>query len=197
MEDAHATSMTLLEKIRSGDPDAWSRTVELYRPLLIYWCRRGGAGEEAEDLAQEIFLAAAVGIGDFRRDRPGDSFRGWLRGVARNKLLERLRRRGRMVGEGLGGTRAGEILAAQADPLGPGDEDPGEKRETRALYLRALELVRGEVEERTWTVFWRSAVDENSTRDVAAEFGTTTAAVRQAKSRVLRRLKEVVGDLVD
>ena len=32
---------------------------------------------------------------------------------------------------------------------------------------------------------------------VAEEFGATAAAVRQAKSRVLRRLKQLVGDLGD
>jgi hypothetical protein len=40
-----------------------------------------------------------------------------------------------------------------------------------------------------------AAVAGDSATDVAAEFGTTSAAVRQAKSRILRRLKQVVGDL--
>jgi RNA polymerase sigma-70 factor (ECF subfamily) len=44
-------------------------------------------------------------------------------------------------------------------------------------------------------MFWRTAVDQESAPDVAAAFGTTSAAVRQAKSRILRRLKQVVGDL--
>jgi RNA polymerase sigma-70 factor (ECF subfamily) len=40
-------------------------------------------------------------------------------------------------------------------------------------------------------------VDGNSATEVAAELGATAATVRQAKSRVLRRLKQIVGDLSD
>jgi RNA polymerase sigma-70 factor (ECF subfamily) len=45
--------------------------------------------------------------------------------------------------------------------------------------------------------FLDKALDGNSATAIAAEMGTTPAAVRQAKSRVLRRLKQVVGDLPD
>ena len=63
------------------------------------------------------------------------------------------------------------------------------------LCQRALELVRHEFEERTWTAFWRVAVQEHPTADVAAELGVSSSAIRQAKSRVLRRLKEEMGEL--
>jgi RNA polymerase sigma-70 factor (ECF subfamily) len=46
-------------------------------------------------------------------------------------------------------------------------------------------------------MFWRTAVDGSPASVVAEEFGTTSAAVRQAKARVLRRLKEAVGDVCD
>jgi RNA polymerase sigma-70 factor (ECF subfamily) len=64
------------------------------------------------------------------------------------------------------------------------------------LYRRALELVRAEFEPRTWELFWLTAVEGRPPVDVAAERGLTPAAVRQAKSRVLRRLREEVGDLI-
>jgi RNA polymerase sigma-70 factor (ECF subfamily) len=44
-------------------------------------------------------------------------------------------------------------------------------------------------------MFWRVAVDGNPAMAVAAEFGATPAAVRKAKSGVLRRLRETVGDV--
>ncbi len=194
--DDRETSLTLLQLIRGGDRDAWSRTVALYGPLVIFWCRRGGAGEEAEDLAQEVLAAVASGIHAFRRDRPGDTFRGWLKGVTRNKLIDWRRRRGRLVGQAAGGTAAGQVLGEQADPL-PGDDPEGERREVEAVYLRALELVRGEFEDRTWRAFWRVMVDGHPAAEVAADLGVTPGAIRLAKSRVLRRLKEVAGDLVD
>jgi RNA polymerase sigma-70 factor (ECF subfamily) len=59
-----------------------------------------------------------------------------------------------------------------------------------------VELVRGEFEERTWQAFWLTVIDGRSTAAVAAQTGVTPAAVRQARSRILRRLKEEVGDSI-
>ena len=83
-------------------------------------------------------------------------------------------------------------LRAVADPT---DDDPPEQM--RGLYQRALELVRAEFEGRTWQMFWRVVVDGLSPTAVASEMEVSDAAVRQAKSRVLRRLREEVGDLVE
>jgi RNA polymerase sigma-70 factor (ECF subfamily) len=56
--------------------------------------------------------------------------------------------------------------------------------------------VRSEFEDRTWQMFWLAVVEDRTPADVAAQFGVSAVAVRKAKSRVLRRLREVVGDLV-
>jgi RNA polymerase sigma-70 factor (ECF subfamily) len=64
------------------------------------------------------------------------------------------------------------------------------------LRRRALELVRGEFEERTWRAFWLTAAEERAPADIAEEMGVTATAICMAKSRVLRRLKETFGDLI-
>ena len=46
-------------------------------------------------------------------------------------------------------------------------------------------------------MFWLTAVEDRKPADVAARFGVTPAAVRKAKLRVLRRLREEIGDLLD
>ena len=63
------------------------------------------------------------------------------------------------------------------------------------LYQRALRLVRHQVEDRTWTAFWKATV-ESRTAEVAAELGITPNAVRLAESHVLRRLREEMGELI-
>lgn len=55
-------------------------------------------------------------------------------------------------------------------------------------------MVRSEFEDRTWQAFWRVAVEGHATAEVAADLGITANAVRQAKSRVLRRLRQELGD---
>ncbi len=64
------------------------------------------------------------------------------------------------------------------------------------LYRRALKQVQQEFEDRTWTAFWRVTVEDRLPAEVASELGITANAVRQAKSRVLRRLKEEMGELI-
>jgi RNA polymerase sigma-70 factor (ECF subfamily) len=180
--------------VRAQDPEAWRRLVGLYRPLVMAWCGQAGVGAaDAEDVAQEVFAAASAALERFRRDRPGDTFRGWLRAITRNEVLQ-LFRRGRGRPQAAGGSAAWEDLQGVADPLpGPGEE---ESDEVGRLYLDALELVRGEFEERTWKAFWLTAVEDREPAAAGEELGMTANNVRQAKSRVLRRLREEVGDLL-
>ena len=46
-------------------------------------------------------------------------------------------------------------------------------------------------------MFWQTVVEDRAADAVAAQFGVSTAAVRKARSRVLRRLKQEVGDAID
>ncbi len=187
-----STSLTLLERVRSRDGEAWRRLLHLYGPLVNRWCGlKGVRGQDADDVQQEVFQAVASGLDGFRRDRPGDTFRGWLRVITRNKLLDHFRRRDKQP-EAQGGTTANRRLNEVPDQELPDDteEDLG------ALYHRALELVRGEFESRTWEAFWRVAVGGQTPDVIAADLGVTPAAVRKAKSRVLHRLRQEIGDLI-
>jgi RNA polymerase sigma-70 factor (ECF subfamily) len=186
--------MTLLARVRSRDEEAWQRLVKLYAPLVYYWCQAWGVrGQDADDVVQEVFSGVSTGLANFRRDRPGDTFRGWLRGITRNKLLVHCQKRSQ-ESPASGGTdayrRLLEVPQSEELPAAP-DEDLEETR----LFCRGLELVRAEFEPRTWQAFWRSAVEGESPTDIAAELGVTPAAIRKAKSRVLRRLREEIGDV--
>jgi RNA polymerase sigma-70 factor (ECF subfamily) len=197
LDPQRATSKTLLQRLRANDGDAWHVMVRLYTPLVCHWATRGGVrGADVEDIAQEVFYAAVTHMENFRRDRPGDSFRGWLRGITRNMVLQHFRRSGRHP-KASGGTDALVKLQSVADAAAAGeeaDEDPVE--ELDGLRRRALELVRSEFTERTWRAFWLTVVEGRSPADLAAEMGVTPTAIRMAKSRVLRRLKEAFGDLI-
>jgi RNA polymerase sigma-70 factor (ECF subfamily) len=186
------TSVSLLDRVRDRDAQAWRRLLHLYGPLVIRWCsHRGVWGQDADDIQQEVFHAVATGVEAFHRDRPGDSFRGWLRGITRHKLLDHFRRRQNQP-EAQGGTDAHRRLQQVAEQELP-DDSP---EDLSSLYHRGLELVRGEFEEKTWQAFWRVAVDGQPPAVIAADLGVTPAAVRKAKSRVLHRLREEIGDLI-
>jgi RNA polymerase sigma-70 factor (ECF subfamily) len=142
---------------------------------------------------QEVFAGAAQGIGNFHRDHVGDSFRGWLRAITSHKALAYWRNRGKQP-EPFGGSEALQRLAEiEASDAG---EDSEEATHLSQLFHQALGMIRDEFEQRTWQAFWCVAVDNLTAADAAAELGMTTTAVRMAKSRVLRRLREELGELV-
>ncbi len=187
----NSTSLTLIEHLKSHDQGAWQRLVALYTPLLHFWCQRWGIwGQDADDVVQEVFQAVLLGLKDFRRDREGDSFRNWLRGITRNKILDLMRRRG---ARGQGGTDSYKRSLLIPDP-DEGNPGPDESEVIGVLFQEALNLVRGEFEERTWQTFWQTVVEGRATALVAQELGVTSGAIRQTKSRILRRLKDVLGE---
>jgi RNA polymerase sigma-70 factor (ECF subfamily) len=190
MDPHQATSLSLLDRLRGREETAWQRLVLLYGPLVRHWCQRGGAaGQDADDVAQEVFAALAGGLAGFQRVRDG-SFRSWVRGITRHKLLDHYRRRTRQP-EAAGGSDALQRVHELPDPAADDPEEVGQ------LYRRALDLIGGEFEERTWDAFWRSAVEGQDTAAVAAALGMTPVAVRIAKSRVLTRLRAEAGELID
>ena len=62
------------------------------------------------------------------------------------------------------------------------------------LVHRSLDQVRSEFEATTWQSFWRTAIDGIPTAVVAEQLGLTPMAVRKNRSRVMRRLRQQMGD---
>lgn len=194
------TSASLLAGVRLRDAEAWRRMVKVYSPLVRYWCRKGGLAEDAaDDLVQETFAAVLRGMPKFERPSDGGSFRGWLRTIVRNKLNDYYRAR-RDKAAATGGTDAHLNLGKLADPFVDQSEegtppDAREATETGLVFRAAVDLIRTEFETVTQQAFWATTVEERSPADVAAELGITINAVYKAKSRVLRRLREVLEGL--
>jgi RNA polymerase sigma-70 factor (ECF subfamily) len=194
---SQATSRSLLARVKADDATAWDRLVTLYAPLVYYWCRRCDLQDaDAADVFQEVFQEVATHITRFRKEKAGDTFRGWLRTITRNKVHDHFRRLGRQPGAA-GGSDAQRRLAQLPGPPPPSEEGTAEQEADRSLFHRGLSLIRGEFAERTWQAFWRTAVDGQPAKEVAAELSMSPVAVRVAKSRVLQRLREELGDLID
>lgn len=189
-----ATSRNLLERVQGGDKAAWERLVGLYAPLVYRWCRRWDLpDQEIADIFQDVFHAVAAHLRSFRKEKEGDTFRGWLRTITQNKVRDHFRKLGREPG-GAGGTEAQIRFANLPATEGP-EDDSADAGPEHSLLRRALDLIRSEFEDRTWQAFWLTAVEGRAGSEVAADLGMTPGAVRVAKSRVLRRLREELGDL--
>ena len=143
------------------------------------------------DVAQDVFVAAFRGLGGFDPEQENASFRGWLWTIARSRIID-YHRRNKSKPVARGGSTAYFDLQHLADPV-PEDE-PTEADEASALLHRAMDQIRVEFTEQTWNIFWRSTVLNHPSDLIADENGVSAAAVRQAKSRVLRRLRKQLGD---
>lgn len=75
------------------------------------------------------------------------------------------------------------------------NEEPTENEQLQQLIHRALQQVQCEFEQNTWQAFWRSVVDGLPTDIVSRELNVSSAAIRQARSRVLRKLRQQLGDM--
>ena len=183
------TSASLLERLRvSGDQEAWSKLVDLYSPLLLFWARKAGlARADAEDLVQEVFAVLVRKLPQFQYDR-GRGFRNWLRTITLNKWRDVCRRRAR---------RAGLSDEPLGDVVEPPPEDLTDAEYRAQLVARALELIESDFEPTTWRAFQQTAVLGRVPAEVAAELGVTRNVVYLARCRVLRRLRDELDGLIE
>lgn len=196
-EASNATSLSLIDRAQQRDPDAWRRLCQIYAPLVYSWVRKAGVAEnDAPDVVQETFRIVSVHLERFRHDRPEDTFRGWLITITRTEVLGYFRRRARQLAVGEGGSSA--MLRMQNAPE-PNtietDSQIWQDESTAAEILRrAAELVRQDFEPHTWQAFWRSVVEGHDVADIAADLQMKPNAIRQAKFRILTRLRETLGE---
>lgn len=192
---SQSTSHTLLERVQQHDPEAWRRFAALYGPIVYRWgLRYGLQPHDAADVTQETFQAVAQYIQRFERRTLGNSLRGWLWAITRNKIRDHFRRRQKQPAA-IGGSEAHDQLKQSPGP----QEEVDESAEAVAAELsnRAMRLIQSEFEATTWQAFWATTVDGRYVADVATALGVTPAAVYKAKSRVLLRLRQELDGLLD
>lgn len=192
---SNATRSSLLRRAAAEDEQAWCELVELYGPLISHWARQCGADEHsAADRVQDVFASVARSLHQFKSRRTGGEFRNWLWTITRNKIRDANRRQA--VGlRPTGGSTAHQLISQVADVTNVPDEEPTEATELQELIHRAMAQIQVDFAPQSWQAFWRSAIENIPTDIVAKELGVTPAAVRQSRSRILRRLRQQLGDL--
>ncbi len=178
--------------------------------------------EDVSDVVQNVFLALAKGIHRFDSGkRQEGAFRSWLWAVTNSKLADFYQNR--RADQGVGGSSAvarlnqiqcpiagtndsafGEVVGydgQRSDVAGAHqrmqhlEAQPTTATDLSELMQRAMKQVEPEVHVQTWKAFYRTVIDEQSTASVAQELSMKPASVRQARSRVLRRLRQQLGDI--
>jgi RNA polymerase sigma-70 factor, ECF subfamily len=95
LDEAAAVAL-LLERVAAGDRDAFHAFYDRYGARVMAVVRKRVTERGlAEELVQEVFVAAWVGAPGYRRDLGHPE--GWLMGITRHKVLDHYRRLGRIV----------------------------------------------------------------------------------------------------
>jgi RNA polymerase sigma-70 factor (ECF subfamily) len=191
MAEIPPTRVSLLIRLRDlHDEAAWGEFVALYGPLVYGYLRKQGLQDaDAADLGQDILGKVMAAIGRLDYDPGRGSFRNWLFTIVRRKLSHYRAAWSTRI-RGTGGSGMDRLLQQCAAPQ---EEHEGwEQQWQEQVFAWACAQVRRQVADLTWQAFWRTAFEDQTGDKVAADLGLSIAAVYQARSRVLARLKELV-----
>lgn len=159
----------LVRKARRGDHDAFAALYRLHATAVhtLAW-RLTGNPASAEDITQETFLRMLQFMNGFRQGMP---LRPWLKKVAANAAIDRLRRDGRYLQEDDAGTLPG-----------PDADAPAQAAEMHGLLRRLPPLAR--------IVVWLHEMEGWTHPQLAARFGQSPSWSKSVLSRALARLKD-------
>ena len=163
----------LLDRARRGDAAAYEQLYRWFeRPVFTLALRLLGQREEAQDALQDTMLKLFDRLPEFRGDSP---FWGWLRQVAVNEALMRLRKRGRFGPD----TEFDEAeLEAHETLLPPRAADA-------ALLARAL----ASLPDTTRSVLWLYHAEGYTHEEIAGMTGRSISFSKSQLARGTRRLR--------
>jgi RNA polymerase sigma-70 factor (ECF subfamily) len=165
----------------AGDGLSSTTAPELAQAHFVYvWrlCRRLGLSEsDADDAAQQVFIAAASRVSDIRAGRE----RAFLYGVAVNVVARSRHARARL-------REAGEIDLDALESELPSVEDLSDQRAARALLDRVLDTMSLELR----AVFVLYEIEEQTVAEIAETLaipqGTAASRLRRAREDFAARL---------
>jgi RNA polymerase sigma-70 factor (ECF subfamily) len=195
-EPSQAESL-LIERIRSGDADAWSDLIDRYEGRLLAFAEsRVGRRSVAEDIVQEAFVGFLTSLPNYDGRRPLESY---LFSICAYKLTDHLRREGR---------RPALPFSARDDSQGPWDV-PAHVRgassiarsgERRDLEEKAIvEAIASQVDHLRKRGDWTKLkcvellfLGGWANKDVAVELGISEQQVANFKFDFLARMRKII-----
>jgi RNA polymerase sigma-70 factor, ECF subfamily len=164
----------LMRAAVAGDDEAYHRVLKAVTPVLRAAARRGLAragqpADQSEDIVQEILLAVHLKRHTWDATAP---FAPWLFAIARNKLIDALRRRGRRIFVNIDDFAETLADAPAAPQVSAGEVDA----QLQTLPQRQREVLQS------------IAVEASSIKQTAQRFAMSEGAVRVALHRALSSL---------
>ena len=183
------TPTSLLVQCRANNQESWDTLSLLYSRLIWHWCASAGFSDaDCHDISQEVFLSVARNIDSFRKEKPEQKFRYWLKSITRSRISDFRKKKQRTP------IAVGEFEDYQQNEVEIPDD---EATETMLIYCQLMKILEKHFSERDIQVFKRLSTSEGVTSaSIGEEFGITATAVRQIKYRIKKRILEEYEDVL-
>lgn len=165
---------------RAGKDGALEAAYTRFGSTVYTFVRRAAGDDLADELTQDVFVAAWSSAARFDPDR--GALGGWLIGIARHKVVDALRRRERAAARV---QRAGAL----ADP--PPTASEIDRLAERLALGECLRLLRPEAREVVELAFWSDLTHEQIAARTGRPLGTVKAQIRRSLAAMRRHLEGI------
>jgi RNA polymerase sigma-70 factor (ECF subfamily) len=188
----YTTHTTLLNRLSNGvDPAAWKEFHERYNDLLRGFAYRYGLQQaDCDDIVQEVLLALSRTMPGFEYDPSRGKFRSYLKTLTIRTVFQILRQKSSQK------TLEDVDSAIEHAMTDPDTEAMWEAEWRHHHVRRAMARLESEFNEKDRMAFSLYAVKNRSAGETADSLGLSLDQVYQAKSRILRRLSEMIEEQI-
>ena len=166
--ESNSEEAALVRKARWGDHDAFAQLYRMHaKAIHALAYRLTGNAAAAEDITQDTFLKMLGFLSGLRGDAP---LRPWLKRVAANAAIDRLRRERRFVDE------------ADPDAWPDDSTEPTQDMEILGVLQRLPPLAR--------TIVWLHEIEGWSHPELGERFGHSASWSKSIVSRALAKLRD-------
>ena len=184
----------LMLRVRDDDPAAFAELVERYQHRLVAVMNHlVGHPDEAEDLAQEVFLRV---YRTRHKYTPKAKFATWLFTIANNLALNALRNRGRRPAVPLDGGEGSGFEPRPGEYLVP---DRGETPSHGLRHRELADVIRRALDglgERQRVAIVLNKFEDMNYAEIADVMGLTSKAVKSLLSRARDNLRDALKQYI-
>ncbi|MCP3980347.1 MAG: sigma-70 family RNA polymerase sigma factor [bacterium] len=191
--ETYTTRASLLARLAvDGDDLAWQEFHLQYAGLIRRVAlRRRLQAADCDDIVQDVLIRLARAMPGFEYDKGKGKFRGYLKMVILSAISDRFRQK-----KGPDAVlRVDHETAPVADPA---DADDVWEEEWRTYHVeKAMRVIEAEFNEKDRLAFEQYATSGRGVQETARSLDMSVDRVYAAKSRILKRLTELVAQQIE